>query len=96
MRLKTKEKLDRMKEKVKETAKSLFGVGRISMMRVITFFVVIDIMGVWTISCFRHGFDIQEIPAGVAGIFAAVVVGKMGQRFAENGGEKKPKEEESS
>jgi len=96
MKLKTKEKLERMKEKAKETAKSLFGVGRISMMRVITFFVVIDVVGVWTISCIRHGFDMQDIPTGVLGVFTTVVLGKMGQRFAENGGEKKPKEEESS
>lgn len=85
---KTKEQLINTKEKIKDVSKKLFGVGRISMMRVITFFVVIDIMGVWTISCARHGFDIQEIPVGVAGIFTAVVIGKMGQRFAENGGEK--------
>lgn len=90
----TKERLISVKEKTVETMSKLFGVGRISMMRVLTFFVVVDIVGVWTISCIRHGFDIQDIPTGVLGVFTAIVLGKMGQRFAENGGEKKSEDKE--
>lgn len=82
-----------MKDKTKEILANLFGTGRISMMRVLTFFVVVDIMGVWTISCIRHGFVMQDIPTGVASVFAAVVVSKAGQRFAENGGDKKKEDQ---
>jgi hypothetical protein len=83
-----------MKDKTKKFLSNLFGSGEISMMRVLTFFVVVDIMGVWTISCVRHGFDMQEVPYGVAGIFTAVILGKAGQRFAENEKNKKEKEDD--
>jgi hypothetical protein len=75
---------------IKDFIMSLFGVGGFSMMRFLTFFVVIDIMVMWTISIIKNDFDMQDIPLGVAGIFTAMVASKMGQRFAENGGEKKP------
>jgi len=74
---------------IKDILLSLFGVGGISMMRFLTFFVIVDIMLVWTISCVKAGFVIQDIPTGVAGIFLAIIAGKLGQRFAENDGEQK-------
>lgn len=77
-----------MKEKTKNILASLFGNGRISMMRVLAFFVVVDVMVVWTISCIKHAFDMQDVPYGVGGIVLAAFLGKAGQRFAENGGEK--------
>jgi len=83
-----------MKQEIKGFANKLFGVGHVSMMRVLTFFVVVDIMVVWTISCIKSGFTIQDFPVGVVGIFLSVVTGKAVQRFAENGGEKKEKEED--
>ena len=79
---------------IKDVLSSLFGVGGISMMRFLTFFVVVDIMLVWTISCAKAGFAMQDFPTGVAGVFLAVVMGKVGQRFAENGGEHKKEGED--
>ena len=73
----------------KDVVCKLFGVGQISMMRFLTFFVVIDIMVMWNISIIKNDWDIQDFPTGVIAIFTAMVLGKVGQRFAENGGEKK-------
>lgn len=73
-----------MKAKTKEVLSSLFGTGGISMMRVLTFFVVVDIVVMWNITIIKNGFSMQDIPTGVLGVFTAMVLGKMGQRFAEN------------
>lgn len=90
----TKEKLTKMKESAFSVLSRLFGAGNISMMRVLTFFVVVDIVGVWTISCVKNGWVIQDIPTGVLGVFTSIVLAKAGQRFAENGGEKKSEDKE--
>ncbi len=51
-------------------------------MRILTFFVVGDIMTVWTVCCISAKTT-QDIPAGVVGIFIAMVGGKVWQSFSE-------------
>jgi len=63
---------------------SMFSTGQISLMRVLTFFVVGNIMIVWTIECIKIS-KIADIPSGVVAIFIAMVGGKALQRFGENG-----------
>jgi hypothetical protein len=62
----------------------MLSTGKISLMRVLAFFVVGDVMVMWNISCVKHGFVLQSIPQTVVEIVCAVVVGKVWQRYAEN------------
>lgn len=57
----------------------------ISMMRVMMFFVIVDIMLVWTITCIKSGSFLEMSPDTVA-IIGTMVAGKVAQKF----GEKKP------
>jgi len=70
-----------------------FRHGGISLMRVLTAVVVLDIMGVWTIDCIKS-WKMQDIPSGVVGVFIAIIGGKAVQRFAENPEPCKDKEKE--
>jgi len=54
----------------------------VSLMRVLTAFVALDVMVTWTVACI-YTWKIQDIPWGVVSIFTAMVVGKAAQRFAE-------------
>jgi len=54
----------------------------VSLTRVLTFFVVCDIMIVWTIECIKN-FKMVDIPWGPVSIIGLMVSGKVIQRFAE-------------
>ena len=71
-----------MKQAIKNVLLSIFGNGNISMMRVLTFFVVINIMVMWDIECVRQGAFVD-----MGWNNATVLLGCLGikafQRFAE-------------
>jgi uncharacterized membrane protein YfcA len=46
------------------------------------FFVIFDIMGLWTYFCIREG-RFLEIPYEAIALVGAMVAGKVGQKFAE-------------
>jgi hypothetical protein len=78
----------------------LFGVGRISMMRVLTFLVVVDIMAVWTATCIKDmivdttDMSLNDFPWGVVSVIGLMVTGKAVQRFAEKDSSTTEKESE--
>ena len=67
---------------IKELFKVIFSSGGLSLMRILTAVVVLDIMTVWTIDCIKN-MEIQDMPSGVVGIFVAMVGSKALQVFAE-------------
>ena len=57
----------------------------VSMMRVMMFFVIVDIMSLWTYLSIRSNQFI-EIPYEIIALVGAIVAGKVGQKFAERNG----------
>jgi hypothetical protein len=75
-----------MKELIKKIGSILtriFGVGDISLTRILSAVVVTDIMSVWTFNCIKSG-TISDIPWGTVAIFSTAFTCKVIQRFAEN------------
>jgi hypothetical protein len=56
--------------------------GSVSLMRVLTFLVVIDIMSVWTAACLKD-WKVDDLPWGIVTIFGIMITGKAVQKFAE-------------
>jgi hypothetical protein len=75
-----------MSPEIKNLLKNIFSSGGVSLMRILTAIVVLDIMSVWTIDCIKS-WKIQDIPTGVVGVFIAMVGSKALQVFAENTGQ---------
>lgn len=69
--------------KVSSFVNSMMGTGGISLMRVLTFLVVGDIMTVWTLTCLKD-LEITDIPWGAVSVIGVMVTGKAMQRFAES------------
>lgn len=69
-------------KKIGQILTSVFSVGGISLMRILTAFVVVDIIVVWDIDCIKS-LHVQDIPPGVVGIFIAAIGGKAWQAFAD-------------
>jgi hypothetical protein len=76
-----------MKETIKEIIGKLFGHG-ISMTRLLSFLVIVDIMAVWTFECLKT-WKIADIPNGVVAIFGLMITGKAVQKFAEKSTDEK-------
>ena len=56
--------------------------GGLSMMRMLTFLVVVAIVVVWAIMCFIKG-DLLDIPGGVLGVLITALAGKFLQKGVE-------------
>jgi len=54
----------------------------VSLMRILTAFVVLDIMMTWTATCIKD-MDLNDIPWGVVAVLTAMITGKAVQRFGE-------------
>jgi hypothetical protein len=61
----------------------IFGTGGLSVMRMVTVFVIGNIMIVWSIDCIMSK-HIVDIPTGVVAIFIGMVGAKALQNFAED------------
>ena len=61
--------------------------GKVSTTRVLTFFVVIDIMTVWTIMCIQKG-EFVEFPTELIGLIGTFLTAKVFQKFGEKNGNK--------
>jgi hypothetical protein len=57
--------------------------GTVSWTRVMGTGVVGNIMLVWTISCLKHGFEIQPFPESCVAVILTVIGGKVIQSFSE-------------
>ena len=72
-----------MFEKIKETIKKLFSEeGSVSMMRVVSFVTVVDILSVWSYTCIVTK-KVEDVPTNVLAIFVTVISGKVLQKFKE-------------
>lgn len=66
-----------------EKIKTLFGEeGSVSMMRVVAFGTVVDILSVWSYTCIVTK-KVEDVPTNVLAIFIAVISGKVLQKFKE-------------
>lgn len=54
----------------------------VSLVRVLTLFVVLDVIFVWNINCIKTA-TMQDIPWGAVSIVAIMITGKAAQRFSE-------------
>lgn len=72
-----------MFEKIKERIKQLFSEeGSVSMMRVVSFVTVVDILSVWSYTCIVTK-KVEDVPTNVLAIFITVISGKVLQKFKE-------------
>jgi hypothetical protein len=68
---------------MKEFLKQAFSSNEsVSIMRILTVFVVLDIMATWTVTCIKD-MDINDIPWGVVAVLGAMIGGKAVQKFGE-------------
>jgi hypothetical protein len=76
-------------KQIKSFTNKLFGGVHVSMMRVLAFLVVIDIMAVWTATCVKDmivntaDMSLNDIPWGVVSVISIMIIGKVTQRFGE-------------
>jgi len=69
---------------MKEWLSKLFSDdGSVSMMRVMTAYVIINVLGTWTICCIKKG-DFIPIDYSTGALIVGVIIGKAVQSFAEN------------
>lgn len=79
--------LQKLKEMLSEN-------GAVSSTRALAVFVILDIIVSWNIVSIKSG-TLQEIPANVACILGAVILGGVGNKFAERIGGKKADDPQS-
>jgi hypothetical protein len=73
-----------MLEKIKGGIKQLFGEeGSVSMMRMVSFVTVVDILSVWSYTCIATK-KVEDVPTNVLAIFVTVISGKVLQKFKES------------
>jgi len=82
------ERVKSMINKIGAILTNIFGVGDISLMRILSAFTVVDVLIVWNITCFRTG-KFEDFPWGTVAVFSTAFLCKAIQRFAENTPEKK-------
>ncbi|MEN6375341.1 MAG: hypothetical protein ABFD75_11265 [Smithella sp.] len=75
-------------KKIGSVLARIFGVGDISLMRILSALVVANVMIVWTIMSFKAG-KIEDVPWGTVAVFSTAFLCKAVQRFAENDSAKK-------
>jgi len=68
---------------MKEFLKKMFGSqGDVSWMRVMSTFVVLDVILVWNITCLAK-LKLEDIPLNAAGLVGGVLIAKAAQTFGE-------------
>lgn len=65
----------------------------VSLVRIMTFFVVLDVMFTWNINCIGTK-TMLDIPWGVVSILAIMITGKVAQRFSQYDTKPDTKEDE--
>lgn len=68
---------------MKEWLKSAFSnSGDVSIMRIVTVFIVFNIMAIWTITCLNRG-EMVDMAAGNVSVLGIAILGKSLQSFGE-------------